>query len=165
MILFLFRLECLALPHLLYLKLLLLLLVFLVLPCIARAWRGNVLRGRKIPCMDCRGPVLARSFGGRAGGFVVRTTSFGGRTSGFVVRTRSLGVRTPLQPYPTTALGASEVNLLELATAYRTIASGILAEPHAIRRVARESGDALGRGERRAARSPSRTATSSSPAR
>jgi membrane peptidoglycan carboxypeptidase len=33
---------------------------------------------------------------------------------------RSLGVLTPLQPYATTALGASEVNLLELATAYRT---------------------------------------------
>ena len=42
-----------------------------------------------------------------------------------VLRTsRSLGVQTPLQRYPTTALGASEVNLLELATAYRTIASG-----------------------------------------
>jgi penicillin-binding protein 1A len=32
---------------------------------------------------------------------------------------RSLGIRTPLQPYATTALGASEVSLLELANAYR----------------------------------------------
>ena len=41
-----------------------------------------------------------------------------------VLRTsRSLGVQTPLQRFATTALGASEVNLLELATAYRTIAS------------------------------------------
>jgi len=31
---------------------------------------------------------------------------------------RSLGIRTPLHPYVTTALGASEVNLLELANAY-----------------------------------------------
>ncbi len=53
-----------------------------------------------------------------------------------VLRTsRSLGVETPLQRYPTTALGASEVNLLELATAYRTIASGVVAKPHLIRRI------------------------------
>ena len=40
---------------------------------------------------------------------------------------RNLGVHTPLQPYAATALGASEVKLLELANAYRTMASGILA--------------------------------------
>ena len=38
---------------------------------------------------------------------------------------RMLGVQTRLQRYATTALGASEVNLLELATAYRTLASGV----------------------------------------
>ena len=54
---------------------------------------------------------------------------------------RILGVRTTLQPYATTALGASEVNLLELANAYRTIASGILARPHVIRRIVRDSGE------------------------
>lgn len=48
---------------------------------------------------------------------------------------RSLGVETPLQPYVSTALGASEMNLLELATAYRTIASGVVAPPYVIRRV------------------------------
>ena len=48
---------------------------------------------------------------------------------------RELGIRTPLQHYITTALGASEVRLLELAGAYRTMASGILAEPHIIDRV------------------------------
>ncbi len=53
---------------------------------------------------------------------------------------RSLGVRTALQPFATTALGASEVNLLELANAYRTIASGILAQPYVIRRIVRDSG-------------------------
>jgi penicillin-binding protein 1A len=55
---------------------------------------------------------------------------------------RSLGVKTRLQPYATTALGASEVNLLELANAYRTMASGILAEPYLIRKIVRGSGEA-----------------------
>ena len=55
---------------------------------------------------------------------------------------RGLGIRTPLRPYATTALGASEVNLLELANAYRAMASGILAQPHAIRKILRESGEA-----------------------
>ncbi len=56
---------------------------------------------------------------------------------------RSVGVRTTLQPYATTALGASEVNLLELANAYRTIASGVLAQPYLIRQVVRESGEVV----------------------
>jgi penicillin-binding protein 1A len=61
-----------------------------------------------------------------------------------VLQTSSiLGVQTPLQRYATTALGASEVNLLELATAYRTIASGVLALPHVIRRVVRDSGEVI----------------------
>jgi penicillin-binding protein 1A len=56
---------------------------------------------------------------------------------------RSLGIQTPLRPYATTALGASEVNLLELANAYRTIASGILTQPYVIRRIVRDSGAAI----------------------
>jgi penicillin-binding protein 1A len=56
---------------------------------------------------------------------------------------RRLGVQTPLHRYSVTALGASEVNLLELATAYRTMASGVLAEPYVIRRVVRRTGDLL----------------------
>ena len=48
---------------------------------------------------------------------------------------RELGVHTPLQPYITSALGASEVRLLELAGAYRAMASGLLAEPYIIERV------------------------------
>src|SRR5207247_3230970 len=59
----------------------------------------------------------------------------------------SLGMQTPLQPYATTALGASEVNLLELATAYRTIASGILAPPFVIRQIVRGSGDVIPGGQ------------------
>jgi penicillin-binding protein 1A len=51
---------------------------------------------------------------------------------------RELGIQTPLQPYPTTALGASEVNLLELANAYRTIASGRRSTPYVITGITRE---------------------------
>jgi len=59
-----------------------------------------------------------------------------------VLRTaRSLGIQTPLQPYATTALGASEVTLMELANAYRTMASGVLSEPFVIRRIVRDSGE------------------------
>jgi penicillin-binding protein 1A len=56
---------------------------------------------------------------------------------------RELGIRSPLQPYITTALGASEVKLLELAGAYRAMASGILAEPHIIDRVTDGAGAVL----------------------
>ena len=54
---------------------------------------------------------------------------------------RRMGVKTRLQPYATTALGASEVNLLELANAYRIMASGIFAEPYVIRKIVRDSGE------------------------
>jgi len=56
---------------------------------------------------------------------------------------QSLGVQTPLHPYFTTALGASEVNLLELANAYRTMASGISATPYIVRKVVRNSGEVV----------------------
>jgi membrane peptidoglycan carboxypeptidase len=59
---------------------------------------------------------------------------------------RRLGIRTPLQPYATTALGASEVNLLELANAYRTLASGILTQPYVIRKIVRDSGEIVADG-------------------
>jgi penicillin-binding protein 1A len=41
-----------------------------------------------------------------------------------------LGVETHLQPSLSTALGASEMTLLDLANAYRSIASGLRARPH-----------------------------------
>ena len=53
---------------------------------------------------------------------------------------RLLGIRTPQRRYISTALGASEVRLLELAGAYRAMASGVLAEPHIITRVTDASG-------------------------
>lgn len=56
---------------------------------------------------------------------------------------RSVGVETDLKPYASTALGASEMHLLELATAYRTLASGILAPPYIVRRVVTKAGDEI----------------------
>lgn len=56
---------------------------------------------------------------------------------------RSVGVETELKPYASTALGASEMHLLELATAYRTLASGILAPPYIVRRVVTKAGDEI----------------------
>ncbi|HSN57174.1 MAG TPA: transglycosylase domain-containing protein [Candidatus Sulfomarinibacteraceae bacterium] len=61
-----------------------------------------------------------------------------------VIRTaHQMGIRTPLQPYISTALGASEVHLLELANAYRAIASGIAAEPYVLDRVTGPAGEVL----------------------
>lgn len=48
---------------------------------------------------------------------------------------REVGIRTKLQPYVSTALGASEVTLMELADAYRQMAGGTGGEPHAIDRI------------------------------
>ena len=53
---------------------------------------------------------------------------------------RELGIETPLQPYVTTALGASEVRLLELANLYRALASGIVTNAHVVERVVDASG-------------------------
>ena len=61
----------------------------------------------------------------------------------------NLGILTPLHPEATTALGSSEVNLLELANAYRTIASGTLTQPHVIRKIVLDSGEVIADGARR----------------
>jgi penicillin-binding protein 1A len=53
---------------------------------------------------------------------------------------RDVGIRTALHRYETTALGASEVTLLELANAYRMMASGIHAEPYAIAKIEYSAG-------------------------
>jgi penicillin-binding protein 1A len=61
-----------------------------------------------------------------------------------VIRTcQDLGVRTPLHPYLSTALGGSEVQLLELAGAYRAMASGVRAVPHVVARVIDSTGAVL----------------------
>ncbi len=57
---------------------------------------------------------------------------------------RRLGIRSKLHTSPSMALGTSEVGLLELATAYGTLASGGLAvEPFAIRRILASDGEVL----------------------
>jgi penicillin-binding protein 1A len=56
---------------------------------------------------------------------------------------RNLGIQTPLHSYSSTALGASEITLLELANAYRTIASGTLTQPYMIRKIVLESGEVI----------------------
>jgi penicillin-binding protein 1A len=56
---------------------------------------------------------------------------------------RDLGIRSALRPYLSTALGASEVRLLEIAGAYRAMASGIRADPHVIARVTDSAGSLL----------------------
>lgn len=49
---------------------------------------------------------------------------------------KRLGVQSPLHPYPSIALGAEEVTLLDMATAYGTIASyGFRVDPTFIRRI------------------------------
>jgi penicillin-binding protein 1A len=53
---------------------------------------------------------------------------------------RDVGIRTILHRYDTTALGASEVTLLELANAYRMMASGIPAEPYVIAKIEHSGG-------------------------
>jgi penicillin-binding protein 1A len=61
-----------------------------------------------------------------------------------VIRTaRDLGIHSPLKRYLSMALGASEVRLLELADAYRAIASGLRAEPYIVSRVTDASGAVL----------------------
>ena len=61
-----------------------------------------------------------------------------------VVRTaHELGIRSNLPPYITTALGAAEVTLLDLANVYRTFASGTRAEPWILRGVIARDGTAL----------------------
>ena len=43
-----------------------------------------------------------------------------------------LGIETPLQPYLSTSIGASEVTLLELANAYRAMATGLRVRSHVL---------------------------------
>jgi penicillin-binding protein 1A len=56
---------------------------------------------------------------------------------------QDLGIHTKLQPYVTTALGASEVTLLELANAYRLMAGGMPGEPHVIDKIQQTQGDVV----------------------
>lgn len=67
--------------------------------------------------------------------------------------TRLLGIKSPYHTavdhlgrtvyYPTSALGASEMTVTELANAYREIASGLSAEPHIIQKITGRNGQIL----------------------
>jgi len=57
---------------------------------------------------------------------------------------RKLGITTDLQPYPSLALGAFEISLLELTSAYGTFANeGIRVEPHLVEQVLSRDGTVL----------------------
>jgi penicillin-binding protein 1A len=56
---------------------------------------------------------------------------------------RDLGIRSKLHRYDTTALGASEVTLLELANSYRMMASTIHAEPFVIEKIEHNGGEVI----------------------
>jgi penicillin-binding protein 1A len=61
-----------------------------------------------------------------------------------VLRTaRDVGIESLLHRYDTTALGASEVTLLELANAYRMMASGVYAEPYVIAKIEHGRGEII----------------------
>jgi penicillin-binding protein 1A len=49
-----------------------------------------------------------------------------------LITARDLGLRAPLRPFVTTALGASEVTLVDLAGAYRAMATGVAASPYVV---------------------------------
>ena len=56
---------------------------------------------------------------------------------------QDVGIQTKLQRYDTTALGASEVTLLELANAYRLMAGGMPGETHVIDKIQRTRGEVV----------------------
>lgn len=57
---------------------------------------------------------------------------------------KRMGIKSPLRPYLSLALGAQEVNLLELTSAYGVLAAeGIRAEPMAILRIEDRNGNVL----------------------
>lgn len=61
-----------------------------------------------------------------------------------IERARTMGITTPLAPYPSMALGAFELSLLEITSAYSVYPNqGIRAEPHFLRRVRNREGKVL----------------------
>lgn len=61
-----------------------------------------------------------------------------------VIKTAELlGIETPLEPYPTTSIGASVVNLAELSNAFRSMATGLKGRPHVIEKITNRSNEVL----------------------
>ena len=106
-----------------------------------------------VPMGNGRPPHVIHNYDGKYKGTIsVRKALFESRNAATVWLVRKigiqkaidiaymLGIKTKLQPYPTTAIGASEVNLLELTNAYRAMASGIIADPYVIEKASDNSG-------------------------
>jgi penicillin-binding protein 1A len=89
------------------------------------------------------GPIPARRALAESRNTVAVRLASGDGLDQMVRAARELGITTPLHRYASTALGASEVRLVELAGAYRALASGVLATPHVIDRVIAPSGAVL----------------------
>jgi penicillin-binding protein 1A len=90
-----------------------------------------------------RGPISAREALAESRNVVAVRIALEVGMGNVLKTARELGIRTPLEPNVATALGASEVRLLELADAYRAMASGIRAQPHVIDRIVDGSGTVL----------------------
>lgn len=56
---------------------------------------------------------------------------------------RLLGINSTLEPYITTSIGASVLNLAELANAFRAIASGLYSQPYLIEKIEDRNGEVL----------------------
>jgi penicillin-binding protein 1A len=87
-----------------------------------------------------RGPIpLRRALAESRNAATVRLAQAVG--VGSVIRTaHELGIQSPLPPYISTTLGAADVTLIELANAYRTLASGLRARPRILDRVTTTEG-------------------------
>lgn len=87
-----------------------------------------------------RGPIpLRRALAESRNAATVRLAQAVG--VGSVIRTaQELGIQSPLPPYISTALGAADVTLIELANAYRTLASGLQARPWILDRITTAEG-------------------------
>jgi len=67
---------------------------------------------------------------------------------GVIDLSRRLGIRSDLRPYPSLGLGAFEITLLELTSAYATFANrGVHVEPYLVQEVRDHGGDLLFRNE------------------
>jgi penicillin-binding protein 1A len=104
---------------------------------------------------EFRGPISARQALAESRNTVAVWIALAIGLDAMIGTARDLGIHTPLRRDVSTALGASEVRLLDLANAYRTMASGIRAEPHVLAAVTNNSNEVLYQAAGRVERFPS----------